>query len=100
MPKNLFDLFPIFFALVGWASCRQGLTLVWHSILWVLWDQPNGCIFVVRVPDIATIVDTIIAVLEVVSHGGKYNTRLFYEWFVDPNDCMNRSLVFGLFYHV
>lgn len=49
LPPDLFFIsYRLFVLLVGVKKGEGGLSLIWHSVTWSLWEMRNGCIFLAK----------------------------------------------------
>jgi hypothetical protein len=71
---------------------RGGFWLIWHAIIWVLWNVRNDRIFSNRAKD----VDEIVEEVKVLSWKWslsrlRNDSCLYYEWCWNPKDCIRRG---------
>ena len=91
MPPNLFVLWEC------WSSgernkwIRQGLRLIWHATIWVLWKARNDKIFNNRNPEVVDIVEDIKVLTWLWSlELSAMSPCMFYEWCWSPRECLMR----------
>ncbi|KAK2422414.1 hypothetical protein QL285_032949 [Trifolium repens] len=70
---------------------RKGILMVWHAVVWILWRARNDRIFSGKIVELEEIMDRI----KIVSWKWLLAKKdsapcLFYEWCVDPFDCLAR----------
>lgn len=69
---------------------QKGLTLIWHVIVWKIWEARNVVIFSSQNPEVEDIVDTIKLIswrLFLAREKGR--SCLYFEWFFNPFLCFN-----------
>jgi hypothetical protein len=91
MPPNLMILLDCFVGAANKKRARKGFLLVWHSVVWVLWNVRNNLIFNSVVKNYIDIVEDV----KVLSWKWsvdrlKVTPSLYYEWCWDPGDCFLR----------
>jgi hypothetical protein len=91
MPANSFHLFDCFSGAGSNKKSRNGLRLVWHTAIWLLWRARNNLIF----NNIREGPSDIVEGIKVLSWRWsvvrlKIAPCLFYEWVWDPGACFLR----------
>jgi hypothetical protein len=91
LPHSCISLLNFFAAAFVSKLIRQGLVLIWSSVIWALWRQRNRIIFENGNSDFNSVVDEI----KIVSWKWwigrlKSPTSLLYEWLQEPLLCMSR----------
>jgi hypothetical protein len=76
---------------LGRKEGRKGTLMVWHAVVWILWRTRNDRIFSGKIVELEEIMDRI----KIVSWKWLLAKKdsapcLFYEWCVDPFDCLAR----------
>jgi hypothetical protein len=90
MPPSIPILFEYMSSFAKSKKDRNGLMLVWHTTLWLIWKARNDVIFNNLVKAAPECVEEI----KVLSwkwsvHKLKISTCLYYEWIWDPGICFN-----------
>jgi hypothetical protein len=90
MPPSIPILFEYMSSFAKSKKDRNGLMLVWHTTLWLIWKARNDVIFNNLVKAAPECVEEI----KVLSwkwsvHKLKISPCLYYEWIWDPGICFN-----------
>lgn len=56
LPPDLFSLFDVFCSFGCGSKKKRALNLIWHTVLWLIWDMRNGCIFSAKSLDVELVV--------------------------------------------
>ncbi|KAK2442281.1 hypothetical protein QL285_013489 [Trifolium repens] len=91
IPPSLPILFEVFKASARNVKIRSGFVLIWHASLWAIWRARNKALFA----------DGFFSPLDIVENIKvsswkwsllrlKLSPSLFYEWCLDPGDCLLR----------
>ncbi|CAJ2668672.1 unnamed protein product [Trifolium pratense] len=91
LPHSISSLLNFFATTPGCKQLRQGLTMIWNAVIWVIWRHRNSIIFYNGVADLAGLVDEVkIASWKWWIGKSKASPCLFYEWNVEPEICLKR----------
>ena len=91
MPGDLMILFSICCSYGTSSSCVGGLSLIWHTTIWVIWDLRNLSILSDQVPNWELAFDRIQSVSwRWFLARSRSFPCLFYEWVVNHLDCLAR----------
>jgi hypothetical protein len=93
-PGNFGSLFEGFLSsLKCGKKSLKGIRLVWHAVIWVLWRVRNDKIFANKPIVLEEVLDRIKCVSWKWLLARKSNSPcLYYEWCVNPLDCIGRGL--------
>jgi exonuclease III len=93
-PGNFCSLFEGFLSsLKCGKKSLKGIRLVWHAVIWVLWRVRNDKIFANKPIVLEEVLDRIKCVSWKWLLARKSNSPcLYYEWCVNPLDCIGRGL--------
>jgi hypothetical protein len=92
LPHSMSSIFETFCAWgVRRKPARHGVIMVWHAVIWALWRSRNDRIFSTKIVTLDEIFDRIRLVSWKWLLAKKVSTPcLFYEWCIDPLDCIVR----------
>jgi hypothetical protein len=91
MPQNIWSLFACFRGVAMNKRLRKGFLLVWHTVVWSLWNARNDVIFNGKSKEWMEIVEDIkVLSWKWSTDRLKITQCLFYEWVWDPGDCFLR----------
>jgi hypothetical protein len=91
LPHSLSSLLNSFAAVTGFKKVRQGVEMIWCSVIWTVWNHRNRRIFDNGVVDgVALLFDVKVASWKWWMSSGKFPPCLFYEWVADPVLAMSR----------
>jgi hypothetical protein len=90
LPHYCASLLNFFAAVSSAKKQKQGMILIWNSVIWMLWRQRNCIIFENGIRDVAKVVEDI----KVTSWKwwiGRANVLscLLYEWMQEPRICIS-----------
>jgi hypothetical protein len=89
MPLGLAQLFQAFTCLGGGKRVRLGLLLVWHAVIWTIWESRNDLIFAGGLLHEESVVDRV-KILAWKWFWAKCpaSSCSLYEWEVQPVLCL------------
>jgi hypothetical protein len=91
VPPNLFNLFACLSDVAPTKRVRKVFRLIWHSVIWTIWNARNNRIFNnVRKEPLEVVEDIKVLSWRWSADRLKITPCLFYEWSWDPGACFKR----------